>query len=144
MSKNQLKKTAALGLFTMLLLAEFSMFQDFFYPFRFMWDQGRIIDLALSLVLFFWSLSGAFLIFFSDRSLFRKITLPFFLFFFLFNVGSFQVSHSPIDIQQALLIVENFQWWLGAVVENIGLAVLPLLIILIPVGIVFVFQLAPQ
>jgi len=83
---------------------------------------------------------GAFLIFFSDRSRFRKITLPFFLFFFLSNVGSFQVSNSPIDFQTAGLIVEYIQWWLGAVVENIGLAILPLVIILIPV-IIFVERL---
>ena len=79
-----------------------------------------------------WSLLGVFLIFFSNRSLFRTITLPFFIFFFLFNIDSFKVSNSPIDFQQAALIVGYFQWWVGAVVENIGLAVLPLLMILIP------------
>jgi len=132
--------TVALGSVAILLLVEFSMFYDFFYPFRFLWNQGRTIEFGLSLILFCWSLSGAFLLFFSDRSLLRKITLPFFLFFFLFNIGSFQVSNAPIDFQQARLIVNYFQWWLGSVVENIGLAVLPLLIILIPV-IIFVERL---
>jgi hypothetical protein len=68
-----------------------------------------MIGLFLSLILFFWSLVGAFLIFFSGRSLFRKITLPFFLFYFLFNIGSFNISNSPIDFQQAALIVGYFQ-----------------------------------
>lgn len=108
------------------------MFQDFFYPFRFLWNQGEFIKLILSIVTLLWSLVGAFLIFFSGRSLFRKITLPLFLFFFLFNIGSFNVSNSPIDFQQADLIVSYFRWWVGSVIENIGLAVLPLLIILIP------------
>jgi glucan phosphoethanolaminetransferase (alkaline phosphatase superfamily) len=108
------------------------MFYDFFYPFRFLWNQGKISELLLSLILFLWSLLGVFLIFCSGRSLLRKITLPFFLLFFLSNVGSFKVSNSPIDFQTADLIVGYFQWWTGAVVENIGLAVLPLFIILIP------------
>jgi glucan phosphoethanolaminetransferase (alkaline phosphatase superfamily) len=108
------------------------MFYDFFYPFRFLWDQGRIIEFFLSLILFFWSLLGAFLIFFSGRSLFRKITLPLFLFCFLFNIGLFKVANSPLDFQQTVAIVENFRWWFWSVVENYGLAVLPGLIILIP------------
>jgi len=112
------------------------MFYDFFYPFRLLWSQGKIVDIFLSLMLFIWSLVAVFFIFFSGRSLFRKITLPLFLFFFLFNIGSFNVSNSPIDFQQAALIVGYFQWWIGAVVENIGLAVLPLLVILIPLIIV--------
>ena len=132
MSNYDLRKTVALGLLAVLLLVEFSMFNDFFYPFRVLWNQGKLIELLLSLVLLLWSLLGLFLIFFSDRSLFRKITLPFFLFFLFFNIGSFSVSKSPIDFQQAALIVGYFQWWVGAVVENIDLAVLPLLIILIP------------
>jgi len=140
MSNYTLRMTVALGSVAILLLVEFSMFYDFFYPFRFLWNQGRTIEFGLSLILFCWSLSGVFLIFFSDRSLLRKITLPFFLFFFLFNIGSFQVSNAPIDFQQARLIVNYFQWWLGSVIENIGLAVLPLLIILIPV-IIFVERL---
>ena len=135
MSNNNLRKTIALGSVALLLLAEFSMFYDFFYPFRFLWNQGKIIELLLSLLVFLWSILGVFLIFFSGRSPFRKITLPFFLFFFLFNIGSFKVSNSPIDFQQAALIVNYFQWWVGAVVENIGLAVLPLFIILIPASI---------
>jgi hypothetical protein len=61
---NFLRKTIAPGVVAVLLLAEFSMFYDFFYPFRFLWNQGRIIELFLSLVLFFWSLSGVFFIFF--------------------------------------------------------------------------------
>ena len=87
----------------------------------------------MSLALFFWSLFGAYLIFFSGRSLFRKITLPFFLFFFLFNIGSYDISNSPIDFQQATLIVDYFQWWFWEVVENFGLAAIPFLIALIPV-----------
>ena len=132
MSNYNLRKTVALASVAILLLVEFSMFNDFFYPFRLLWNQGRLIELLLSLAVLVWSLSGLFLIFFSDRSLFRTITLPFFLFFFFFNIGSFKVSNSPIDFQQAALIVGYFQWWVGAVVENIGLAVLPLFIILVP------------
>ena len=140
MSNYNLRKTIALGAVAILLLVEFSLFYDFFYPFRSLWNQGKIIEFFLSSILFLWSLLGAFLIFFSGRSLFRKITLPFFLFFFLFNIGSFDVSNAPIDFQTADLIVGYFQWWAGAVVENIGLAVLPLLIILIPL-IIFVERL---
>ncbi|MCG6935022.1 MAG: sulfatase-like hydrolase/transferase [Proteobacteria bacterium] len=140
MSNYNLRKSIALGAVAILLLVEFSMFYDFFYPFRVLWNQGKIIEFFLSLILFFWSLLGVFLIFFSGRSLLRKITLPFFLFFFLFNIGSFNVSNAPIDFQTADLIVGYFQWWVGAVVENIGLAVLPLLIILIPL-IIFVERL---
>ena len=135
MSNYNLRKTIALGSVAILLLVEFSLFHDFFYPFRSLWNQGKLIELFLSLILFAWSLLGVFLIFFSSRSRFRKITLPFFLFFYLSNIGYFQVSNSPIDFQTADLIVGYIQWWFGAVVENIGLAVLPLLIILIPVTI---------
>ena len=111
MSNTGLRKTVALGSVAILLLVEFSMFYDFFYPFRILWTQGRIIDFFLSVILFFWSLMGAFLIFFSGRSLFRKITLPLFLFCFLFNIGLFKVANSPLDFQQTVLIVEYFQWW---------------------------------
>lgn len=136
MSNYNLRKTIALGSVAILLLVEFSMFYDFFYPFRFLWSQGKIIELFLSLILFFWSLLGAFLLFFSGRSLFRKITLPFFLFFYIFNIGCFNIANSPLDFQQAVIIVENFQWWFWAVVENYGLAVLPGILILIPIIIV--------
>jgi glucan phosphoethanolaminetransferase (alkaline phosphatase superfamily) len=132
--------TLALGSVSILLLVEFSLFHDFLYPFRSLWNQGRLFEFFLSLTLFVWTLFGAFFLFFSGRSLFRKITLPVFLFFFLFNIGSFQVSNAPIDFQQALLIVDYFLWWFGSVVENIGLAVLPLLIILFPL-IIFVERL---
>jgi glucan phosphoethanolaminetransferase (alkaline phosphatase superfamily) len=69
-----------------------------------------------------WSLFGAFLIFFSGRSLFRKITLPIFLFLYILNIGFFNIANSPLDFQQAIVIVENFRWWFWAVVENYGLA----------------------
>ena len=131
-----MRKTIAIGSVAILLLVEFSLFYDFFYPFRFLWNQGKVIEFFLSLILFLWSLLGALLIFFSDRSLFRKITLPFFLFFFIFNIGFFKVANSPLDFQQAVLIVENFQWWFWAAVENYGLALLPGILILIPVIIV--------
>jgi glucan phosphoethanolaminetransferase (alkaline phosphatase superfamily) len=134
------RKTIALASVAILLLVEFSFFCDFFYPFRFLWSQGKTIELFVSLILFFWSLFGAFLIFFCGRSLLRKRTLPVLLFFFLFNIGSFKVSKAPLDFQTADLIVGYFQWWAGAVVENIGLAILPLFIILIPV-IIFVERL---
>ncbi len=133
MSNYNLRKTIALGSVAILLLVEFSMFNDFFYPFRFLWNQGKIVELLLSLALFVWSLLGAFLIFFSGRSRLRKVTLPFFIFFFIFNIGTFNIANSPIDFQQAVIIVENFQWWFWAVVENYGLAVLPGFIILIPI-----------
>jgi glucan phosphoethanolaminetransferase (alkaline phosphatase superfamily) len=135
-----LKKIIAVVSVAVLLLVEFSLFHDFFYPFRYSWNQGEFIQFSLSLILFCWSLLGAFFIFFSGRSLLRKITLPFFLFFYLFNIGSYNIANSPIDFQQTAMIVENFQWWFWEVVENYGLAALPLLILLIPV-IIFVERL---
>jgi glucan phosphoethanolaminetransferase (alkaline phosphatase superfamily) len=127
--------TLSVGAVAILLLVEFSLFYDFFYPFRFMWNQGRVVEFCLSLILFFWSLLGVFFLFFSGRGLLRKITLPIFLFFFLFNIGSFNIANAPIDFQTADMIVGYFQWWFWEVVENYGLAVLPFLIILIPVAI---------
>lgn len=115
-----------------LLLIEFSFFDDFFFPFRFLWQEREYAALALSLALFLWSLFGAFLIFFSGRSLARTVTLPLFLFFFLFNVGSYTTSNAPIDFHQSITIVNNFQWWFWEVVENYGIEVLPLLMILAP------------
>ena len=140
MTNSNLRQAIAVVSVAILVLVDFSLFYDFWYPFRVLWHQGRIIEFSLSSILFLWSLSGAFLIFFSGRSLIRKITLPLFLFFFLFNIGSFQVANSPLDFQQTAMIVKNFQWWLWEVVENYGLAVLPLLLILIPV-IIFVERL---
>lgn len=128
-----LRKSIALGSVVIILLAEFSMFHDFFYPLRFMWNHGKTVEFFLSLFLFVWSLVGVFLIFFSGRGRLRKITLPFFIFFFVFNIGTFNIANSPIDFQQTVIIVENFQWWFWAVVENYGLAVLPGFIILIPI-----------
>lgn len=136
MLNTNLRKIIALGSVALLLLVEFSMFSDFFYPFRLLWNQGKIIEFFLSLTLFFYSLLGAFLIFFSGRSVFRKITIPFFIFFFIFNVGTFSIANSPIDFQQAVIIVQNFHWWFWAVVENYSLAVLPGFIIFIPIIIV--------
>ena len=140
MSNSNLSKAIAPGSVAILLLVEFSLFYDFFYPFRILWNQEKIVEFLLSLILFCWSLLGVFFIFFSGRSLFRKITLPIFLFFFLFNIGSFNIANSPIDFQQAVLIVDYFQWWFWEVVENYGLAALPLLIFLIPT-IIFVERL---
>lgn len=140
MSRPNLKTALLLATVVVLLLIEFFMFNDYFYPFRLLWSEGQVFELTLSVVLLAWSLLGVFLIFLSGRSLLRRITLPFFLFFFLFNIGSFNISNSPIDFQQADLIVSYFQWWLGAAAENFGLAALPLLLILIPV-IVFVERL---
>jgi glucan phosphoethanolaminetransferase (alkaline phosphatase superfamily) len=137
-----MRKTIALGSIAILLIVEFSLFYDFFYPFRSLWGQGKILELSLSLILFLWSVLGAFLIFYSGRSLLRKITLPLFLFFFLFNIGSYNIANSPIDFQQTAMIVENFQWWFWEVVENYGMAALPLLILLVP-AIIFVERL-PQ
>ncbi|MGD2117002.1 MAG: sulfatase-like hydrolase/transferase [Chromatiales bacterium] len=133
MSASNLRKTIAVGSVAILVLLELGMFSDFFSPFRFLWNQGRIIELFLSLILFCWTLLGTFLIFFSKRSLLRKITLPIFLFFFLFNIGSFSAANSPLDFQQSVLIVSYFQWWFWEVVENFGLASLPFLLILVPV-----------
>jgi glucan phosphoethanolaminetransferase (alkaline phosphatase superfamily) len=132
----KLKKTVAIGLVAVLLLVEFSMFYEFFYPFQFLWNHGKLIEFFLSLLLFLWCLLGVFLVFFSGRSLFRKITLPFFLFFSLFNIGTFNIANSPIDFQQADLIVTYYKWWFETVVENYGLAALPFIIILIPVIII--------
>ena len=133
MPKFNLIKGVAPVLVAVLLLVEFGMFHDFFYPFKFLWSQGKLIELALSSFFLLWSLAGAFLIFFSGRSLLRKITLPFFLFFFLFNFGSYNISNAPIDFQQTAMIVENFQWWFWEVIENYGLAALPFVILLVPV-----------
>lgn len=36
-------RTIALGSVVILLLVEFSMFHDIFYPFWFLWDQGNIV-----------------------------------------------------------------------------------------------------
>jgi len=132
MSKVSSKRAIASILICGLLLFEFSFFDDFFYPFRVLWNEHEYPTLTLSLILFHWSLLGTFLIFFSGRSLARTATLPLFLFFFLFNIGSFTTSNAPIDFHQAVTIVNNFQWWFWEVVENYGIAVLPLLMILIP------------
>jgi len=140
MANSKMRKSIPFGSVAILLLIEFSFFFDFFQPFRFLWNQDRRIEFFLSLILFCWSLLAVFLIFFSDRSVLRKITLPFFLFFFLFNIGSKNISNAPIDFQTADLIVGYFQWWFWEVVENYGLAALPFLIILIPV-IIFVERL---
>lgn len=137
MADSKLRMSIALGSVAILLLIEFNFFHDFFFPVRFLWNQGRLIEIFLSLLLFFWSMLGTFLLFFSGRSIFRKITLPLFLFFFLFNIGSFNIANSPLDFQQADMIVGYFQWWFWEMIENYGLAALPFLIILIPV-IIFV------
>lgn len=47
-----LRRTVAVGSVAVLLLAEFSLFHDFFYPFRYLWSQDRIIEFFLSLILF--------------------------------------------------------------------------------------------
>jgi glucan phosphoethanolaminetransferase (alkaline phosphatase superfamily) len=132
MSSVNFGRIAAVGIAAIVLLADFSLFHDFFYPIHFLLKQGKRLELLLSLFVFIWSLFGVFFILFSEPSLIRKITLPIFLFFLLFNAGVFLVSNAPIDYQLAVLIVNYFKWWVGAVVENIGLAVLPLVIILIP------------
>ena len=62
MSYTSLRKTVAVVSVAVLLLAELGLFYDFFYSFRFLWNEGKIIEFFLSLILFFWSLSGAFLI----------------------------------------------------------------------------------
>jgi hypothetical protein len=130
MSDCNFRRTIALGSVVILLLVEFSMFHDIFYPFWFLWDQGNIVVFFLSVMLFIWSLLSVFLMFFCGRSLLRRVTLPIFLFFFLFNLGSSNIANSPIDFQQTIMIVENFQWWFWEVVENFGMATLPFLIIL--------------
>lgn len=136
MSRSRVRWAAALGSIAILLFAEFSLFQDFFYPFRHLWNQGRIFELFLTLFLFLWSLLGAFLILFSGRSLVRALTLPLFLFFFLFNVGYFTAANAPFDFQQSVTIVRNYQWFFREAVENFGLALLPVLLIFIPVALI--------
>jgi hypothetical protein len=124
------------------LFAEFSLFQDFFYPFRYLWNQGGIFEVLVTLFLFLWSLLGAFLILFSGRSLVRTLTLPLFVFFFLFNVGYFTAANAPFDFQQSVTIVRNYQWFFREAVENFGLALLPVLLILIPA--VFIAEWLPS
>jgi glucan phosphoethanolaminetransferase (alkaline phosphatase superfamily) len=132
MSHSRLRWVVALGSVAILLLVEFCLFQDFFYPFRHLWNHGRIFELFVSLFLFLWSLLGAFLILFSGRSLVRTLTLPFFLFFFLFNVGYFLAANAPFDFQQSVTIVRNFKWFFREAFENFGLALLPVLAIFFP------------
>ena len=132
LSRFRVKWAAALGSVAILLLSEFSLFHDFLYPFRQLWNQGRLFGFFLSLVLFLWSLLGAFLILFSGRSLVRTLTLPVFLFFFLFNVGYFTAANAPFDFQQSVTIVRNYQWFFREAVENFGLALLPVLAVFIP------------
>lgn len=133
MRNDKLKRVIAVTAVVVLLLVEFMLFHDFAYPFRTLWEQGKVSELFLSLTLLFWCVVGFFFVFFSGRSRLRKMTLPIFLFVYLFNIGSYQVSNSPIDFQQSTLIVDYFYWWFWEVVENFGLAVLPLLLLLVPV-----------
>lgn len=134
------RKIVALVIVAITLLLDFNLFYDFFYPFSYLREQGERVELFLSLIVFLWTLLGVFFIFLGGRSRLRKITLPFFLFFFLFNLGTYNIANSPIDFQQATMIVVNFQWWFWEVVENFGLASLPFVIILVPV-IIFVERL---
>ena len=132
MSRSPLRWAAAVGLTAILLVAEFSLFQDFFEPFLLLWHQGRIFACVLSLLLFLWSLLGAFLLLFSGRSLVRTLSLPVFVFFLLFNVGYYTAANAPFDFQQSVTIVRNFQWFFREAVENFGLALLPVLLVLVP------------
>ena len=136
MSHSRVRWAAALGSIAILLFVEFSLFQDFFYGFRYLWNQGKMFEFFLSLVLLFWSLLGAFLILFSGRSLIRTLTLPVFVFFFLFNVGYFTAANAPFDFQQSVTIVRNFQWFFREAVENFGLALLPVLLVFIPLTLI--------
>jgi hypothetical protein len=61
MATSNLRKAIALGSVAIFLLVEFSLFYDFFYRFRFLWNQGKLFEFFLSLVLYFWSLVGALL-----------------------------------------------------------------------------------
>lgn len=131
-SHPRLRWAVALGIANSLLLYEFSLFHDFLFPFRYLWNQGRTQALLLSTALFLWSLIGAFLILFSGRSLVRTLTLPAFLLFFLFNVGYYRTANAPFDFQQAELIVRNFSWFVRQAVENFGLAMLPVGAVLVP------------
>lgn len=133
MLNTKLRAAIAVGTTIVLLLVEFSLFNDFCYPFRSLWHQGKVAQLGLSILFFIWSLAGAFLILFSGQSRLRKLTLPIFIFFYLFNIGSFLVSNAPLDFQQSVLVVDYFQWWFFEVIENFGLAVLPLFIVLVPI-----------
>jgi glucan phosphoethanolaminetransferase (alkaline phosphatase superfamily) len=133
MANSNWKMAIAAVLIAFLLIIDLAMFHDFFYPFRTLWRQGEYLSLTLSSGLLVWSFLGALLIFFSGRSWLRKLTLPIFLFFFLFNFGSYQISNAPIDFQQTAMIVENFQWWIWEVIENYGLAALPFVLLLVPV-----------
>lgn len=132
MPHSRLRWAAALASAAILLLSEFSLFHDFLYPFRLLWSQGRPYEFFLSLTLFLWSLLAAFLILFSGRSLVRTLTLPVFLFFFLFNLGYYTAANAPFDFQQSVTIVRNYQWFFREAVENFGVALLPVLAVFIP------------
>jgi len=139
MALTRLRQIVALGSVAALLLADFSLFQDFFFPLRYLWSQGEMFKLFLSIILFLWGVLASFILFFSSRSLLRTITLPFFLFFFLFNIGYFTAASAPVDFQQTDIIVRNFRWFAGEAVENFGLSVLPVLFTFIPFVLVVEF-----
>ena len=132
MPLTRLRQIVALGSVAALLLADFSLFHDFFFPVRYLWSQGELFKLFLSILLFLWGVLSAFLIFFSGRSLLRTITLPLLLFFFLFNIGYFTAASAPLDFQQADIIVRNYRWFAREAVENFGFSVLPILLTFIP------------
>ena len=83
MSFTRLRQFVAVGLVALVLLVDFHLFYDFSFPFRYLWSEGALAELLLSVTLLLWSVLGSFLIFFSRRSLLRSLTLPFFLLFFL-------------------------------------------------------------
>jgi hypothetical protein len=132
MSLTRLRQIVALGGVTALLLADLSLFHDFFFPIRYLWSQGELLKLFVSVTLLLWGVLASFLIFFSGRSPLRTITLPFFLFFFLFNIGYFTAASALFDFQQTDIIVRNFRWFVREAVENYGLSVLPVLFTFIP------------
>jgi glucan phosphoethanolaminetransferase (alkaline phosphatase superfamily) len=128
----RLRQIVALGGVAALLLADLSLFDDFFFPIRHLWSQGELLKLFVSITLFLWGVLASFLLFFSGRSLLRTITLPLFLFFYLFNIGYFTAASAPLDFQQADIIVRNFRWFVREALENYGLSVLPILLTFIP------------
>lgn len=136
MSHPRLRWGVALGSVGVLLCAEFSLFHDYFHPFRHLWHQGRVSELVVGLSVFLWSLLGTFLLLFSGRSLVRTLTLPLFISFFLFNVGYFTAANAPFDFQQAVTMVQNARWFFREAVESFGLALLPVALIAVPVALI--------
>jgi len=117
------------------ILFEFSLFDEFFSPFSQLIAQEQYVCLLLSCVLWCLSVGGVFVVVFAERSIIRSLSLPVLLAAFLFNLGSYQISHAPLEFQQADSIVRHFHSFFWGTVENFGWEVLPLVLLFVPLTI---------